>query len=491
MNCVTRLPVSNFDIATMTSRKLPEELLQQIMWCLKLDVYSANSVDDSLAKRTTLLSCMTANRILYRLAELVLYHSINQHELTRLVQCFIRRPRLAGYVRELRDRETESHKRSTGGMSDIDAWREENFGINELWGRPHVIPPIRLMLHMCTRLETLILERNDSDLTFPDGDYLTGCTELNLKSQASLETPLGTLRTFVMQLGSRYQDHTSEFDDSWLPGLMFLPNIERIQIAELKIYDFELPDSTSNLRSLTIGSSTRDGIGTGYSYQFPVSIILERLLVKCPLLQHLDLTFHSDPNQGDDYWDLPGYMLSNHGSSLRALHLRNPYEARKPANKGKPMNLATMTNLQILTLPVDAILSSRCSSRSTSASVPERQPGRIDGEYASSLIDDNSRDNDARSGDMPGLDEGSDPVSVFLTDVLPPNLTRLTIIDRMSLSIIVARLDWELGRVMLSPRFGRLEVIRLQRDQALTEHIMASDWAVQRQDGCWEVSRRT
>jgi hypothetical protein len=209
MNCVTPLQVSNPDTATMTSLKLPEELLQQIIWYLKLDVYSENSADDSLATRMTLLSCMTANSILYRIAQPVLYHSINQHELTRLVQCFIRRPRFAGLVRELRDRETESHKRSTGGMTDIDAWREENIEINELWGRPHEIPPIGLMLHMCTRLETLILERNDSDLTFPDGEYLTGCTELSLKSQASLATPLGMLRTFVMQLGSRYQDHIS------------------------------------------------------------------------------------------------------------------------------------------------------------------------------------------------------------------------------------------------------------------------------------------
>jgi hypothetical protein len=35
---------------------------------------------------------------------------------------------------------------------------------------------------------------------------------------------------------------------------------------------------------------------------------------------------------------------------------------------------------------------------------------------------------------------------VPLTDVLPPNLTELTITDRTSLPSNVARLDWELGR---------------------------------------------
>ena len=294
-----------------------------------------------------------------------------------------------------------------------------------------------------------------------------------------------------MQPGSRYQDHVSDFDDSWLPGLISLPNIKRIQIAELKIYDFELPGTTSSLRSLTIGSSTTDGIGTGYAYQFPVSIILERLLVKCPLLQHLDLTFLSDPNQENDCWDSLSYMLSNHGLSLCALHLRNPYGVRMPAHKGKPMNLATMTNLQNLTLPVGAILPSQCSPRSTSTSVPERQPDRSDGDFASSLFDGDSRDNDDCSRGIPGLDEGFDPVSVTLMDVLPPNLTQFTIIDRISHPSDIARLDCELWRAMLSPRFAGLEVIRLQRDKALTEHMMAPDWKVRRQDGCWEVSRRT
>ena len=475
----------------MAFKRLPEELLQQILWCLKIDVYSHNSANDNLAARLALLSCMVANSTLHRLAEPVLYHSIQQRQLTRLVQRFARRPGLASLVREFRDCEAESHERSTERLPDIQAWTEKNIELCRFWGRPYEMPTIGLISLMCTRLETFVLERNDSDLTFPCGEFLAGCTEWYQKSQNGIGTPLGALRTFVMQPGPRYQDHISEFDDSWLPGLMFLPNIERIEIAELKIYDFELPDSTSNLRSLTIGSPMTNGIGTGYPYQFPVSTVLERLLVKCPILQYLDLTFHSNPDEGDDYWISPGYVLSNYGASLRALHLCNPYGVRMPAHEGKPINLVTMTNLRTLTLPINAILSSRCSPRSTSVSGTGRQPDHIDGEYASSLIHDNSRDNEDRLRGIQGAEEGCEPALVARMDIMPPNLARLTIVDNTCHPHDVARLDWDLRKIMLSPRFESLRAIRLQRDQTPNEQMNGPGWEVQRQDGCWEVSRRT
>jgi hypothetical protein len=472
----------------MASQQLPEELLQQIMWYLKLDVYNDNLADDNLTTRMTLLSCMIANSVLHRLAEPVLYHSINQHELTRLVQCFTRRPRLAGLVRELRDREGESHKRLTEKLPDIQAWTEENFELCRGWGRPYEIPTIGLVSLMCTRLETFILERNDADLTFPCGDFFAECTEWYHEPQTGFGTPLGTLRTFIMQPGPRYQDHMSEFDDSWLPGLISLPKIEKIELAELKMYDFEVPDSTSSLQSLTIGSSTVDGLG--YTGQLALSIVLERLLVKCPMLKYLDLTFHSDPDEGDDHWNLLGYMLSNHGLSLRTLHLYNPYKVVMPAYDGAPINLAAMTNLRTLTLPGNAILPSRWTRSSISASHPERQSDSVDRGSISSLINDNSQDGDDNPGNRNGLDKGFDPASVSLTDVLPPNLTQLTIVDNTTLSSNVARLDVELQKIMLSSRFERLEVVRLRRDQARAEHMMGPDWEMHRQDNYWKVSRR-
>ena len=198
----------------MASEQLPEELLQQIMWGLKLDVYSNASADDKLATRKTLLSCMLANSTLHRLAEPVLYHSISQLQLTRLVQCLIRRPKLAGLVRELRDCETTCHDKLAEGLHDIDAWREENIEICELWSRPYEIVAIGFVLSMCTRLETLVLEKDACDGNFPEGNFLEECTALFQKSQAQSGTTLAALRTLAMQPGAFYHFSMNEYDET-------------------------------------------------------------------------------------------------------------------------------------------------------------------------------------------------------------------------------------------------------------------------------------
>ena len=227
----------------MASEQLPEELLQQIMWGLKLDVYSDASADDKIATRKTLVSCMLANSTLYRLAEPVLYHSISQQELTKLVQCFIRRPRLVGLVKELRNCDTVGHYQLPEGLHDIDAWREENIETCELWSRPYEIPAIGFVLLMCTRLETLVIVGNACDETFPDGYVLAEFTALFEKLSAESGTPLAALRTVVMQPGSNYLSCMNEYDDRWFPGIVSLPNIETIEVAELGMFEFEVSPS--------------------------------------------------------------------------------------------------------------------------------------------------------------------------------------------------------------------------------------------------------
>ena len=468
----------SLDTPTMATEQLPEELLQQIMWGLKLDVYSNTSADDNLTTRKTLLSCMLANSTLRRLAEPVLYHSISQHELTRLVQCFIRRPKLAELVRELRDCETSCHDPLAEGLNDIDAWREDNIDICELWGRPYEIVAIGFVLLMCTRLETLVLEKDACDATFPDGEFFEECTALYQKSITRSGTPLAALRTLIMQPGPSYQFSMNEYDDKWFAGLVFLPNIETIEIAELGMYEFEVSPSISGLKSLTIGSSAMDGLG--FTGQIALSLVLEPLLVKCPMLQFLDLTFDNGPNEGDDYWGPLGCMLSNHGSSLRTLHLWNPNEVVTRADDGAPINLSAMANLRTLTLPADAILPSRRRPPFTFEQLAAgMQRGQI-------ILQPNDYPPDDE--DQPAGARGSEEVS--LAGLLPPNLTELAIDDNTNHSSNVARLDQELGKIMLSLRFVNLETIRIWRHKAPTKHLKGIGWEVQRDDGCWEMSRR-
>jgi hypothetical protein len=477
----------NLNTTIMATEQLPEELLQQIMWGLKLDVYSNTSADDKLATRKTLLSCMLANSTLHRLAEPVLYHTISQHELTRLVQCFIRRPKLAGLVRELRDCETSCHDPLVPGLNDIDAWREDNIDVCELWGRPYEIVAIGFVLLMCTRLKTLVLEKDACDVTFPDGEFFEECSALYQKSRTQSGTPLAALRTLVMQPGSSYQFSMNEYDDKWFAGLVFLPNIERIEIAELGMHSFEVSPSAgiSNLKSLSIGSSTTEDYG--YTGSLALSLVLERLLVKCPSLQHLDVTFHSDSNEGDDNWGTLCNMLNSQGSSLRILHLRNPYEVIMPAVDSGPISLAAMTNLRTLTLPGDAILPSQYSTSRDSTSIFGYNITTLGREDATSQSNSTSRDVKDQNTCTEGSEEGLDPAEVPLTEILPPNLTQLDIVDRTTLPRNVARLEWDLRKVMSSPRFEQLESIQVWRVRQPNRLVVEIDWEARRENGCWKV----
>ena len=251
---------------------------------------------------------------------------------------------------------------------------------------------------------------------------------------------------------------------------MFLPNIERIEIAELGMHSFEVPTSagSSRLKSLTIGLPTSDD-PFGYSGFLALSLVLERFLVRSSALQHLDVTFTSDPNEGDDNWDTISDVLNNHARSLRSLHLRNPYEVVKPAVDGGPINLAAMTNLRTLTLPGDAILPTRYVPHRVSTTAAEFSTFNLE-----PRLTDTSRDDER----------------VPLTDTLPPNLTQLDVVDHRTDPSKIARLDSELRELMSSPRFEDLEIIRFWRVREPKNLVVSIDRKAQREQGCWEVSRR-
>jgi hypothetical protein len=83
-------------------RELPEELLMNIMWRLKLSMGSHNAprIENRVLTKT-LFSCMLASRTLYRLAKPVLYHTINHKDLFTIAQHLAHEPALADHVREL------------------------------------------------------------------------------------------------------------------------------------------------------------------------------------------------------------------------------------------------------------------------------------------------------------------------------------------------------------------------------------------------------
>jgi hypothetical protein len=91
-------------------RELPEELLMNIMWRLKLSMGSHNAprIENRVLTKT-LFSCMLASRTLYRLAKPVLYHTINHKDLFTIAQHLAHEPALADHVRELSCPERSCH----------------------------------------------------------------------------------------------------------------------------------------------------------------------------------------------------------------------------------------------------------------------------------------------------------------------------------------------------------------------------------------------
>jgi hypothetical protein len=61
---------------------LPEEVLQSIVWQLKLSLgFDYDITDENRVLRKTLVSCMLSSRAFYRLAKPVLYYTINMENL--------------------------------------------------------------------------------------------------------------------------------------------------------------------------------------------------------------------------------------------------------------------------------------------------------------------------------------------------------------------------------------------------------------------------
>lgn len=88
------------------------------------------------------------------------------------------------------------------------------------------------------------------------------------------------------------------------------------------------------------------------------------------------------------------------------------------------------------------------------------------------------------------IDTSRDDERVPLTDTLPPNLTQLDVVDHRTDPSKIARLDSELRELMSSPRFEDLEIIRFWRVREPKNLVVSIDRKAQREQGCWEVSRR-
>lgn len=154
-------------------RDLPEELLLNILWRLKLSTGSHNAArDENHVLAETLFSCMLASRTLHRLWKPVLYHTINHRDLFRIAQHLAHDPTLADHVRELSAHERSCHESvRVMGEDDDRQWpeylRDRMSAFRCCFVNPHSpddistrgldMPIATFALLVCTNIHTLVM----------------------------------------------------------------------------------------------------------------------------------------------------------------------------------------------------------------------------------------------------------------------------------------------------------------------------------------------
>lgn len=477
---------------------LPEELLQKILWRLKLSTDSHNTArDENRILTNTLLSCLLASKKLSRLAKPVLYHTINTStdNLFTLAQHLAYHPDLASQVCELSVDENGSQYVGVMGEDDDREWpeylRNRLSACRSCWTERHnpedvdkygfTMPIAAFFLMVCTGIHTLVLHDYAAEPQALSHHFVEDCMDLGHEDP---HAPLASLRNVDLRYPTvplippeptYWSDDEMEPDYEregyvWFFWLVQLPQIESVSVHKLLKNTSDIPmPSSSGLKRLKVSDET--ALDTER---------LEEILEAFSALEYLDATwkFSYMIERGiewspDTQWAALGAALTKHGSKLQKLRLDNPtihYLSDKPSTT--PINLASLSNLRYLTLPVEAILS---------------EPA---GEYIVPASGEACDDDDEFS-DLHAMGHGVNTPTASLCQLLPCSLQRLRIIDDYHLWADAVRLDKELRDLILDPRFSELRSIRVSRKIPWSKHVKDLGWHVTRHEPYWNVLLRS
>jgi hypothetical protein len=474
---------------------LPEELLQNILWQLKLSTDDA-ARNENRVLTNTLLSCLLASRALNRLAKPVLYHTVNTANLFSLAHQLAHNPTLASQVRELSVDEHSSQYVGVMGKSDDRQWpeylRDRLSACQSCWTERHRreeistygfrMPVANLILMVCTNIHTLVLHDKYAEPQAISHHFIEDCKDLGYDDP---KAPLASLRNVDL----RYPTVPTEFvyldDDEmepdfesegyvWFFWLVQLPQIESVTVHRLLKNSSDIPmPSSSGLKRLKLTDP-----------QVPLNTDrLEGILEAFSMLECLDATwkFSYMVERGVEWspdmeWAALGTAVTKHGSKLQKLRLDNPAIQFLP---GKPsttsLNLASLSDLRSLTLPVEALLSEPAGEYSVPAT---HEAGH-----------DDDDDDEFRNLHAPG--HGINTPTSPLRQLLPHSLQRLRIIDDWHLWADAVRLDLELRDLILDPRFSELRSIRVRRKTPWSKHVKDLGWHEFRHGPYWNVLLRS
>lgn len=483
--------------AMVGQHHLPEELLQKILWQLKLSTDSHYNVkDENHVLSKTLASCLLASRTLYRLAKPVLYHTINTDKLLTITHHFAQDPSLADQVRELSVDERGCHKRVQVMDEDDDRqWpeylRSRLSAHSSLLTDPrdpddsstygYSMPVATLALIVCTKIHTLVLHGvQNAPQALPDA-FMMECLALGHARPDCPDVPLLSLRKFNLERpsapeGPEWDEDGDGEGEHWFSCFLRLPRIASIEMCDI-FYDSKYTHSpSSSLKSLVLTEME----------ELPASK-LEDILKACPMLEILDASWMIMYNSSPIIeWAALGTVLSRHGSRLRKVKLNSSGIRLPSAEPSTLINLSSLTHLRSLSVPVEAVLTEPAGNYSVPADEDDHNIDMSDGPGDDEGMED---EDDFRNSHAPG--QGLNTPTVSLYQLLPQSLRRLKIIDDWNLWADAVRLDMELHDLMLHPHFSELRSIRVRRKIPYSKHVEDLGWRNKRRQHYWRVLLRS
>ena len=201
---------------------------------------------------------------------------------------------------------------------------------------------------------------------------------------------------------------------------------------------------------------------------------VEDVLKACPLLESLDAIWSfGGACHKNIAWAALGAAVTRYGSNIRQLTLHSCYHQhlRSDGDSTFPANLASLSHLRELTLPVQALLPATADDF--------RPPPTDDDEYEYYEEPEPEEDEDA-----------VETPTVSLCRQLTYSLQHLIITDDWHLRADTIRPDEELQNLMLDPQFSELLSIRVRRWIPWSNHVKDLGWHMERHGRYWNALLR-
>ena len=446
-------------MAPRTLLTMPPEMLLHILFFLEPYIGPGSEFrSEHIVLQKTVVSWMCLSRTHYRLAQRVLYHTMTSGQLNGAMQRVnfrvTRCAKIARLVRVLYANYNESRTMT-------------NFG-----NLPSV-PIVMFQVGFCMNLQALVLSRTTYPRRVLPSQLLRNRNTLAPGWPASSNLLLANLCRFEIHPDEWLRDDLDLESDGWLLLLAKLPQMKTISVPTITERALvppreqapsqqqaspeeqeQLQEQPLNTKSLAL---TSQPLTPG---------LLEAVLKTFQLLEELSVTW---PQKGRiwlaaaDIWPELGRVLHEHGLSLRKIHFEYKRESR-----GSLMNLAGLSGLQSLALPIDAVISEPVS---------RQQAATTAGGAGQALLAPH------------GAGSGSNTFTIPLIYLLPPNISSLTIMDHRNLQADAHRLDNQLRDLMVHRTFSGLRTIRLRRSRPFIQSG-GWGWFKHSPDRFWQVLER-